>query len=88
MAARKKRRKRARRLQSRARPRPTRGRTWLRGHGWLIGLIALLLVGGIGAVFLIQRGTEDTPPSEEVSLDKSKGAADAPVVVVEYGDFQ
>jgi hypothetical protein len=59
-----------------------------KGLGWqayalMVGAVIIVL-GGI--IFLNQR--EAPPITAAVSLDKSKGAEDAPVVVMEYGDFQ
>lgn len=53
-------------------------------------LIALCIVG-IGLIVIQQKGNKVNPNKiepTEVSQDKSKGSADAPVVVVEYGDYQ
>ncbi len=59
-----------------------------RGIDWKIyALIAgtvLLIVVGI----VVLREVRTPQATDQVSLDKSKGADEAPVVVVEYGDFQ
>ena len=66
------------------------GRSWLQTYGLAIGLVALLAVIGLGAILRGRAGNsaQPTDPTAEVNLDKSIGPADAPVVVVEYGDFQ
>ena len=54
----------------------------------IIGVV-VVAVAVVAAIALLDRGsggTETLPPEE--SLDKSLGAEDAPVVVVEYADFQ
>jgi hypothetical protein len=51
------------------------------------GAMALLLVAvGIAGLGVGRSNRSTSIP--EANLDKSKGASDAPVVVVEYGDFQ
>lgn len=70
------RRRRSRQQQSR------KGPGW-KAYGLIAGAIIIVL-GGI--IFLNQ--TAAPPAIDEASLDKSKGAEDAPVVVVEFGDFQ
>jgi protein-disulfide isomerase len=55
-------------------------------NGWVIGLIAAVVLVGIGAIALQQN--QKKVESVETSQDKSMGNADAPVVVVEYGDYQ
>jgi hypothetical protein len=60
----------------------------LRRYGLIIGVVVVALaVVGMLVVLDQARSGPSTQPGQ-VSLDKSKGAADAPVVVVEYGDFQ
>lgn len=70
------RRRRSRQQQSRKRP------GW-KAYGLLAGAVVIVLAG---LIFLNQE--EPTLSIEEASLDKSKGAEDAPVVVMEFGDFQ
>jgi protein-disulfide isomerase len=55
----------------------------------LIGAVAILAVAIVAVLVILDQGAgrSDTG-SEPVSLDKSYGADDAPVVVVEYSDFQ
>ena len=59
-----------------------------KGLGWpayaLIAGAVIIVLGGL--IFLNQREAPSTTAA--VSLDKSKGMEDAPVVVVEFGDFQ
>lgn len=53
---------------------------------WVIGLVVAIVLVGIGAIALQQN--RNRAESVEVSQDKSIGNADAPVIVVEYGDYQ
>jgi len=53
---------------------------------WVIGLIAAVVLVGIGAIALQTNQNKAEPV--KTSQDKSMGNADAPVVVVEYGDYQ
>lgn len=53
---------------------------------WVIGLVVAVVLVGIGAIALRQNQNKAEPV--EVSQDKSIGNADAPVIVVEYGDYQ
>ena len=52
---------------------------------WVIGLIAMVV---IGVIAIALRQNPDKVEPVVVSQDKSMGIADAPVIVVEYGDFQ
>jgi protein-disulfide isomerase len=54
----------------------------------LIGAVAILAVAVVAVLVLLDRGSRDSAEPEPVSLDKSYGAEDAPVVVLEYSDFQ
>ena len=55
----------------------------------LIGAVAILAVAVVAVLVLLNQGSGSTAAAPEpVSLDKSYGAEDAPVVVVEYSDFQ
>ncbi len=63
-------------------------RAWWRSRDAAIGLMALLLIGGLGLLLWSGLRDQGSHGTAYASLDKSKGAADAPVVVVEYGDFQ
>lgn len=53
---------------------------------WVIGLIVTVVLVGVSAIALQQSQNKVEPV--ETSLDKSMGNADAPIVVVEYGDYQ
>src|SRR5262245_51915118 len=53
-------------------------------YGLIIG-IALLSVIVVVALIMLGQGRS---PAPQVSLDKSRGDPTAPVVVVEYADFQ
>lgn len=55
----------------------------------LIGAVAILAVAVVGVLVLLNQGSGSSAADlEPVSLDKSYGAEDAPVVVLEYSDFQ
>jgi protein-disulfide isomerase len=69
--------------------RPGGERFGLKQIGLILGsvAVAVLLVSALAVVE--GRGSASTPsPSVETLSDKSLGAANAPVVVLEYGDFQ
>lgn len=55
---------------------------------WLLPVLGTVLVFGLIWLALWLRGDGNARPSPAASLDKSKGSADAAVVVEEYGDFQ
>lgn len=69
-----------------------------KSYGLLLGVIALVVIVVSAFAILGSENGGTTTQSQssqltslnpdEVSLDKSVGPADAPVVVVEYGDFQ
>lgn len=61
----------------------------LKHYGLLLGVVAVVVIA-ISAFVILGPGANQTPQASpgEVSLDKSVGAPDAPVVVVEYADFQ
>lgn len=68
--------------------RPRRGPfDWYKRHRLGLGLVMAALILGLGAVFLVE-GRRSSSLSAPVGLDKTKGEANAPVTVVEYGDFQ
>jgi hypothetical protein len=56
-----------------------------------MGVVVLVAIV-VAALALLDQGSRRSSlasnPLADVSLDKSEGAADAPVVVVAYGDFQ
>lgn len=73
----------------RARTRRSGARQGLGTYGLLGGMIALVVIV-LAIIIMLDRG-RNTPPQTlppDVSLDKSEGAETAPVVVVEYADFQ
>lgn len=63
-------------------------RSGLSRTGLLLGVAAVALVL-VAAIVLLDRGQPDSQPGAEANtLDKTLGAADAPVVVTEYADYQ
>ncbi|MCQ3980789.1 MAG: DsbA family protein [Anaerolineae bacterium] len=64
-------------------------RMGLKQYSLLIGIVAVAVIIVSALVILGQRSSR-TPQLNpaDVSLDKSAGAKDAPVVVIEYADFQ
>jgi hypothetical protein len=60
----------------------------LRRYGLLIGVVVVAVAVVAVLVVLDQARSGSATQPGQISLDKSKGAADAPVVVIEYGDFQ
>jgi len=52
-----------------------------------LGLAGMLVFLAVGALVAWPK-SDKTAPTASANLDKSKGAANAPVTVVEYGDFQ
>ena len=81
---------RSRRVKSRSQEQHQTGRSGLKTYVLIIGVVALAIVIVSGFAVLKPGGSNSPAPVQPaaVSLDKSKGAADAPVVVVEYADFQ
>lgn len=61
---------------------------WLSRNRVAAGASALLLVVVIVAFALVSNQSTPAPQTAQTNLDKSKGAANAPVTVIEYGDFQ
>jgi protein-disulfide isomerase len=61
----------------------------LKQYSLIIGVIALAVIV-VSAFAILQPGSNAAPQLRpaDVSMDKSKGPQDAPVVVVEYADFQ
>ncbi len=70
---------------NRNKQRKRRSAWWKGNTGW--GVAAAILIIVLIFAFVWYRNNEPSTLSE-VSLDKSKGDPDAPVTVVEYGDFQ
>jgi protein-disulfide isomerase len=64
-------------------------RIGLKQYSLIIGIVAVAVIV-VSAFAILGQGSSRTPQLNpaEVSLDKSAGAKDAPVVVVEYADFQ
>jgi protein-disulfide isomerase len=62
-----------------------------RVNWWILGVLSIILVAAI-STSVIQQNKNNVDPVAiapiEISQDKSIGSADAPVVVVEYGDYQ
>lgn len=55
----------------------------------LIAAVFVLALAGVAMLVILDQGVgRADADSGEVSLDKSYGAVDAPVVVIEYSDFQ
>lgn len=58
---------------------------------WFFGILSIILVAAIATIVIQQNRNKVDPVAIapiEISQDKSIGSADAPVVVVEYGDYQ
>jgi len=74
------------------------GQFGTKSFGLLLGVIALVVIAVAAFAILGPENNRTVIPSQspevasttpdDISLDKSIGPADAPVVVVEYGDFQ
>jgi protein-disulfide isomerase len=80
-----------RKIKRRSRAQQTESRSGLKSYILIIGVIAGVVAVVSGIVILDQGRSRTSSVSTslaEVSLDKSTGPEDAPVVVVEYGDFQ
>lgn len=62
-----------------------------RVNWWILGVLSIILVVAIATIVMQQNRNNIDPVAIapiEISQDKSIGSADAPVVVVEYGDYQ
>lgn len=55
---------------------------------WVIGLIVAVVLVGVSTIVLQQNQNKAKAEPVETSQDKSMGEVEAPVVVVEYGDYQ
>ena len=62
-------------------------RAGLRPRVVVLGLTSILIFLAVGA-FAVWPKSDKTTQTAPANLDKSKGAANAPVTVLEYGDFQ
>lgn len=81
--------KQAKKRPDRNAPRSPGQRIGLKQYSLIIGIVALAVIVVAGFAILGQGGSGTTPPQAiEVSSDKNIGAPNAPVVVVEYADFQ
>ena len=79
--------KRARKRES-SKGRRNQRRRELKTYGLIAGTI-VLAVAVLAVIVLLDQGSVRSQAADgQVSLEKSDGAQDAPVVVVEYGDFQ
>jgi predicted metalloprotease len=79
---------RIQKAQRRSQGQPKGGLSGLKMYGLIIGVIVLAVAVVSAMVILDQGSGRSQTQLGDVSLDKSEGAKDAPVVVVEYGDFQ
>jgi protein-disulfide isomerase len=77
-----------RNVKRRSRRRPARKRSGLSTYALLAGVVVTALVAVALIVMLDQGADSSQAASDAVALEKSYGADDAPVVVVEYADFQ
>ena len=62
-----------------------------RVNWWILGVLSIILVAAIATIVMQQNQNNIDPVAIapiEISQDKSLGSADAPVIVVEYGDYQ
>jgi protein-disulfide isomerase len=77
-----------RKAKRRSKGRRGRKSSGLQKYGLIVGVIVAAVIV-VGAIVLLDRDSGGAQPQgAEVSLDKSLGAEGAPVVVVEYADFQ
>jgi uncharacterized membrane protein len=87
----KRRKSKTRKVKSRSQVGQTGGWFGLNRYGLIAGIVVLVVIV-VAAIVILDQGSRSSSqsgsPLADVSLDKSEGAADAPVVVVEYGDFQ
>jgi len=82
----KKRKSTARRSGRSARGR--QNRSFVQRYGLLIGVVVLAVVAVAVFASLDQAGAGQDAAPDDSALDKSLGAADAPVLVAEFADFQ
>ena len=76
------------RTNRRSQNQQNKGRIGIQTYGLIMAVVVLAVAVVATFVILDQGEGRSQPQLGEVSLDKSDGAEDAPVVVVEYGDFQ
>ncbi|MCB9079262.1 MAG: DsbA family protein [Anaerolineaceae bacterium] len=79
--------KRASRTKQRSSSRRNGSSGGLKTYGLIIGVV-VVVIAVVAAIAVFGGGNPPPAPTPEASFDKSEGAADAPVVVVEYADFQ
>jgi protein-disulfide isomerase len=81
-----KRKSKGKRSKRRSKSRRQQKRSGLQKYGLIVGAVVVAVVA-VAAIALLGPGDDSSQPGD-VSLDKSLGAEDASVVVVEYADFQ
>lgn len=80
--------KQAKKRPSRNTSRSTGPQLGLKQYSLIIGIIVLVVIA-VAAFAILGQGSSATPAQPaEISTDKSIGSPNAPVVVVEYADFQ
>ena len=79
--------KRTSRTKQRSQSRRNDSSGGLKTYGLIIGVV-VVAIAVVAAIAVFGGSNPPPPPTPEASFDKSEGAADAPVVVVEYADFQ
>jgi protein-disulfide isomerase len=62
--------------------------SWLRTYGLVVGVVVVVVAVVAGFVLLDQAGRRSQTQPGAASPETSMGATDAPIVVVEYADFQ
>jgi len=81
-------RKKVRRTRSPSKGLRSGDRSWLTTRGGVFGLAGLVLVAAGFFVLLNMRVAGGPSQGQAVGTNKSMGSPEAPVTVVEYGDFQ
>lgn len=75
-------------VKRRSRRRPAQKRSGLSTYALIAGVVIVALVAVTAIVVLDQSAGSSQAQADTAALEKSYGAEDAPVVVVEYADFQ
>ena len=83
-----KRKAKKQRTKRRSKSQHGRKSSGLQTYGLILGAIVVAVAVVVAIVLLDQGAGGSQAQAPETSLDKSVGAEDAPVVVVEYADFQ